>query len=479
MFIRFCGATTGVTGSCHLLEIQGRKLLLDCGQFQGGKAQDALNREAFPFDPASVDAVILTHGHIDHCGRLPLLVKYGFRGTIYTTKATADLLPIMLLDCGHIQEADALQKNRKRERAGKPLIEPLYTVDDAKNTLPYIKGVDYHEEFSPVDGVVTSFYDAGHILGSAIASLEITENGHSRRLVFSGDLGVKDRPILRDPEFLDRADIVIMESTYGSRLHPPAHHSIKQLMDIIIDTTERGGTVVIPSFAVGRTQEIIYQLNKYYDTPNEFTKHLQKIKVYVDSPMASNATEVFKKHVEVYDKESYDYLMKGDDPLAFDNLIFTKSTDESIAINQSREPKIIISASGMCEAGRIRHHLKHNIWRSNCAVVFVGYQAVGTLGRYILEGADHIKLFGEEIIVKAKIFNLEGLSGHADQQGLLEWLGAFSTSPKVFLVHGEPESKLILSGLIREELGFDVKAITENRSFFYDLKTGHVREVED
>ena len=461
MKIKFCGAATGVTGSCHMLSTENHKILLDCGQFQGGKAQDALNEEPFPFDPAEIECVILSHAHIDHCGRLPLLVKRGFRGTIYCTDATADLLDVMLKDSGFIHEKEAEWQSRKNERAGRKPVEPLYTVKDSEETLKYVRPVMYDQLFEINDEMKIVFNDAGHILGSAITELWVTEDDNVYKTVFSGDLGVMDRPILRDPTIIKKADYVIMESTYGNRLHPENSTSIEQLLDIVIKTTGRGGTVVIPSFAVGRTQELIYEFNRFYLERPEYKDELEKLTVYIDSPMATTATEVFRKNAQVFDEETKAYILKGDNPLDFPNLRFTRSTAESQALNADRKPKVIISASGMCEAGRIRHHLKHNLWDPKSSVVFVGYQAEGTLGRMLTEGQKDIVLFGEAVHVNAEIYNLEGFSGHADKEGLLSWLSGFQVKPKqLFLVHGEPESKEALAASIRQRLGYDPVVIT-------------------
>lgn len=466
MKIQFCGASTGVTGSCHLITTEKHKILLDCGQFQGGKAQDALNYEEFPFDPAEIDFVILSHAHIDHCGRIPLLVKRGFKGDIYCTDATADLLDVMLKDSGYIHEKEAEWKNRKNERAGRAMVEPLYTYNDAVDSLKFVKPVLYDQLVELNEQMKMVFNDAGHILGSAITELWITEDDNVSKLVFSGDLGVMDRPILRNPTIIKKADYVIMETTYGNRLHPKNSMDVKKLMDIIRKTAKRGGTTVIPSFAVGRTQELIYELNRVYDSDSEYHKDFENIMVYVDSPMATTATEVFKKNAQVFDDETKEYIMKGDNPLDFKNLKFTRTSEESMWLNTDNEPKVIISASGMCEAGRIRHHLKHNLWNSKSSIIFVGYQAEGTLGKLLVEGAKEVTLFGEKIQVNAEIYNLEGFSGHADRDGLLAWLKGFRKEPKhIFLVHGEPQAKEDFAETVRKELGYDPVVIKGNSEF--------------
>ena len=466
MKIQFCGASTGVTGSCHLITTEKHKILLDCGQFQGGKAQDALNYEEFPFDPAEIDLVILSHAHIDHCGRIPLLVKRGFKGDIYCTDATADLLDVMLKDSGYIHEKEAEWRNRKNERAGRAMVEPLYTYNDAVDSLKFVKPVLYDQLVELNEQMKMVFNDAGHILGSAITELWITEDGNVSKLVFSGDLGVMDRPILRNPTIIKKADYVIMETTYGNRLHPKNSMDVKKLMDIIRKTAKRGGTTVIPSFAVGRTQELIYELNRVYDSDSEYHKDFENIMVYVDSPMATTATEVFKKNAQVFDDETKEYIMKGDNPLDFKNLKFTRTSEESMWLNTDNEPKVIISASGMCEAGRIRHHLKHNLWNSKSSVIFVGYQAEGTLGKLLVEGAKEVTLFGEKIQVNAEIYNLEGFSGHADRDGLLAWLKGFQKEPKhIFLVHGEQQAKEDFAETVRKELGYDPVVVKGNSEF--------------
>ncbi len=471
MKIKFCGASTGVTGSCHLIITDKHKLLLDCGQFQGGKSIEKLNSEPFPFDPEEIEWVVLSHAHIDHCGRLPLLVKRGFRGQIYCTDATADLLEVMLRDSAYIHEKDAEWQTRKNLRSGKPPAEPLYTIDDAEEALKLVKPVLYDQLVELAPEIKIVFNDAGHILGSAITELWVTEGENTSKIVFSGDLGVPHRPILRDPVKIKKADYVIMETTYGNRVHPANSTSIDELIHITLDTVKRGGSVIIPSFAVGRTQELIYQFNMFYEQNPQYQSILEDVNVYIDSPMATTATEVFKRNAQVFDEETKKYIMSGDNPLDFKNLKFTRNTADSMMLNADKTPKIIISASGMCEAGRIRHHLKHNLWDSRNSIVFVGYQAEGTLGRMLIEGASEVKLFGETIAVKAQIHNLEGFSGHADMNGLLDWAGGFKMTPKqIFLVHGELESKRDFAGLMGRELGLHPVVITENSEF--ELESG-------
>ena len=479
MKIKFCGASTGVTGSCHLLTSGEHKILLDCGQFQGGKAQDALNYEKFPFEPSEIECVVLSHAHIDHCGRLPLLTKRGFEGKIYCTDATADLLSVMLKDSAYIHEKETEWKNRKAERAGREQVEPLYTIEDAEKTLSLVSPILYDQQIEINPDMKIVFNDAGHILGSAITELWVTEDDKESKIVFSGDLGMEGRPILRDPTYIKKADYVIMETTYGNRIHKELGSGVEKLIEIIINTTRRGGNVVIPSFAVGRTQELIYELNRFYDSNNEYRKELDKIFVYVDSPMATTATEIFRRNAQVFDEETREYILKGDNPLEFKNLKFTRSSKESQDLNFNKEPKIIISASGMCEAGRIRHHLKHNLWNPKNSIVFVGYQGQGTLGRSLVEGVKMVTLFGEEIQVNAEIHNLEGFSGHADQNGLFAWLAHFEQRPKqIFLVHGEEDSKKDFAKLVNEKLSYEPIVVMGNSEFELDMNNSEIVNMD-
>lgn len=476
MNIRFTGAVKGVTGSCHLIEFGEKKILLDCGQFQG--RDEELNEEEFDFSPAEIDYLFLSHSHIDHSGRIPLLVKRGFKGTIFSSKPTYDLCQIMLIDSAHIHEMETEWKNRKAQRSGRKLIEPLYTQSDAADSLKYFKTALYGQMIDVDESIVIRFNDAGHILGSSIIEMWFKEEGITTKVVFSGDIGMKEKPLLNDPEIIEKADYLIMEATYGNRLHEKVNERIEELINIILDTTRKGGTVVIPSFAVGRTQEIIYELNKYYD--NYMNKsggkesELRKIPVYVDSPLATKATEIFKMNAQVFDKEARQYLMSGDNPLEFINLHFTQSAEESRALNFSNEPKIIISASGMCDAGRIKHHLKHNLWKKNCSLVFVGYQAEGTLGRRILDGERDVKILGEDIHINAAVYDIEGFSGHADKNGLLEWLEGFKEKPdKVFIVHGEPESKMEFASEASQKLGMN--CVIPEYGRVYELAKGYLQ----
>jgi metallo-beta-lactamase family protein len=479
MKIRFLGAVNGVTGSNHLIQARGKNIMLDCGMYQG--KDDELNTEEFVINPAEIDCLLLSHSHIDHSGRIPLLVKKGFKGAIYCSKPTYDLCEIMLIDSAHIQETEAQWKNNKAKRSGKKSVGPLYTQEDALESLQYFKPVLYNQIINIDENITVKFNDAGHILGSSIIEIWIKDEEDTIKLVYSGDLGMHEKPLLKDPAQIDRADYLIMEATYGNRVHENIDKRTEELISIIIKTAERGGSVIIPSFAVGRTQELIYELNKYYDSHlNKIgTKEnkLRKIPVYIDSPLAIKATEIFKRNSHAFDKEAKDYIMKGDNPLDFENLHFTLSADESKQLNFSTEPKIIISASGMCEAGRIRHHLKHNLWRKEASIVFVGYQAEGTLGRRLLDGEKYVKLFGEDIAVNAEIYNIEGFSGHADKPALLNWIDGFKEKPgKIFIVHGEKESKGAFAAEVKEK--FNINSIVPEYNVIYDIKKkNHINEL--
>ncbi len=434
MKLTFYGAAHAVTGSCHGLEVNGKKILIDCGLQQGRDEHDG---NGLPFAADSIDCVLVTHAHIDHSGRIPLLVKEGFQGPVFATRLTADLMRIMLLDSAHIQESDAQWQNQKGKRAGQPPVEPLYSVEDAENTLPHLQAVEYGETFDVCEGVKARFVDAGHLLGSACVELWLTENGTEKKIVFSGDLGNVDQPIIRDPSFVEEADYVVMESTYGDRNHDIPESYTEALAELIDDTFARGGNVVIPSFAVGRTQELLYFIREIKN--RGLVKSAPDFKVVVDSPLAAEATRIYSGNLHGYlDEDAIAVLQGGDNLFTFPGLTVTSTTEESRALNADPSSKVIISASGMCEAGRIRHHLKHNLWRPECAVVFVGYQAEGTLGRRLLEGAKTVKIFGEEIAVQARIVNFKGLSSHADRDHLLEWVGRFTPVPsQVFVVHGD------------------------------------------
>ena len=436
MKLTFFGAAHAVTGSCHCLEVGGKKILIDCGLQQG---RDEHDDNALDFAPSYIDYVIVTHAHIDHSGRIPLLVKEGFGGEIYATRLTAQLLSIMLRDSAFIQESDAQWQNQKGRRAGRPEVEPLYTVADAEAAMQQVVTAEYGQMVDLCEGVQIRFRDAGHLLGSSMVEIWATENGVTKKLVFSGDLGNIDQPIIRDPEYLDTADYVVMESTYGDRNHEPPESYTEALAQLIDETFAQGGNVIIPSFAVGRTQELLYFLREIKD--EGLVKSAPNFRVCVDSPLAAEATRIYSGDLRGYlDEEAIEVLQGGDDLFTFPGLTLVQSTEESKALNMDRSSKIIISASGMCDAGRIRHHLKHNLWRPECAVVFVGYQAEGSLGRRLLEGAKSVKLFGEEIAVNARIVNFKGLSSHADRDHLLAWIEHFAPTPQqVFVVHGDSE----------------------------------------
>lgn len=448
MRLTFFGAAGMVTGSSYLLEIGEKKFLVDCGMFQGSKAITALNRRPFLYNPADIDGVFLTHAHIDHSGLIPKLCKSGFNGPIYATKVTAELCSIMLPDSGHIQEFDAEIANRKGQRAGRNPIEPLYTVDEAYACLKQFSPVAYDTKLKLSEEVTIQFRDAGHILGSSMVEVWITENGETVKVLFSGDLGQPDQPIIKDPTKIDYADYVIVESTYGARKHEDHSDPVELLAKYINDSVAKGGNIIIPSFAVGRTQTILYHLHTLLKDGL-----IPDIPVIIDSPLAISATNIFLKNSQEYDREAYDMLYKDQDhPLSLPQLTYTKTADESKAINKLGQPAIIISASGMADAGRILHHLKHNLWRPESTVLFVGYQAQGSLGRRLLEGVKKVKLMGEEISVKAKIYNLEGFSAHADQNQLITWLNSFKTKPaNIFVVHGEQDMSEPFAQLIQDK----------------------------
>ncbi|MGI6703292.1 MAG: MBL fold metallo-hydrolase RNA specificity domain-containing protein [Clostridia bacterium] len=452
MKVTFLGGAEIVTGSCFLIETEKKKFLVDCGLFQG-KEED-LNKVPFDFDINSIDFVVLTHAHIDHSGRIPKLVKDGFRGPIYATKATADLCAIMLPDSGHIQEMETEWLNRKRTRAGKELVEPLYTAEDARQSLQYFKHTFYGDVIGIGDSISMRFNDAGHILGSSIVEIWIEQSGKKIKLVFTGDIGQNNQPILRDPTIIKEADYLFIESTYGNRLHENFVDRVGKLHEIIDKTVRRGGNVIIPSFAVGRTQELLYHLNGLKeDRDNEY---LKGVKVFIDSPLAISATQIFVDNPQCYDEETVKLLKSGDNPFEFDDLYFTRTAEESMRINEITGGAVIISASGMCEAGRIKHHLKYNLWRPEASIVFVGYQAVGTLGRAIEDGAQKVKIFGDEIGIAAEIHKIEGFSGHADRDGLLDWLSGFTRKPrKVFMVHGEKDSARDFAKTVTQRLGIE------------------------
>ena len=476
MKITFLGATKTVTGSNFLVEAAGKKFLVDCGMYQGSAEEEYENEAPFGFNVQDIDFVLLTHAHIDHSGRIPKLYNEGYRHPIFAHKATCDLCSLMLPDSGHIQEMEVEWKNKKRVRKGEKPLPPLYTAEDAAHSLELFVPLAYDEIIEITPEIHVRLNDAGHMLGSSIIEIWAKEGEKEVKAVFTGDLGNNDIPLLSSPTMIDSADFLVMESTYGSRLHMRNDEKAELFLKTVSETIERGGNVVIPSFAVGRTQEILYELNKIKETKDdeEFKKRyrtLMKSPVYVDSPLAISATEVFRDNMELFDDETKYAISKGDNPLEFPGLQFTMTADESKELNESILPSIIISASGMCEVGRIKHHLKHNLWNSKNTILFVGYQAPGTLGYNIVNGAKKVKIFGEEIAVNAQIEYIEGYSGHADQEWLMNFVYSFRTQkPKhIFLVHGEEDSQEVLKQKIEEEIGIPV-SIPEY---------GEVYELED
>lgn len=462
MKITFLGATKIVTGSNFLVEAAGKKFLVDCGLYQGKAELEEQNYREFDYNPAEIDFMLLTHAHIDHSGRIPKLYNDGFKGPIYAHKATCDLCQIMLPDSGHIQEMEAEWKNKKRIRKGQPTRGPLYTAEDALKCMEIFVPVKYDEIIQVSENIYVRFNDAGHMLGSSTIEIWAKEDGKETKAVFSGDLGNNDIPLLSEPTMIDNCDYLVMESTYGSRLHIRNDQKAELFLKIVSETIDNGGTVVIPSFAVGRTQEILYEINKIKENRHdeEFLREyrtLMKVPVYVDSPLAISATQVFKENMDLFEDEVKEEMERGNNPLEFPGLKFTQTADESKALNESDEPSIIISASGMCDVGRIKHHLKHNIWNPKSTILFVGYQAPGTLGYEIVNGAKKVTIFGEEFAVNARIEYIEGYSGHADQEWLMDFVYSFYNKPKhIFLVHGEEESQEVLRNKILENTGIGV-----------------------
>lgn len=473
MRLIFIGADHEVTGSCHVLEVCGRYILVDCGMEQG---TDDFETAELPMNIADIDYVLLTHAHIDHSGMLPLLYAGGFRGDVIATPATVDLCDIMLKDSAHIQMTEAEWKNRKGQRAGKEPVVPIYDMNDAEGVLEHFVSCDYDKVMDLCEGVKVKFSDAGHLLGSASIEVWINEDGEERKIVFSGDIGNLNRPIIKDPSYINDADYVVMESTYGDRYHNADVDYVSELAGICQRTFDRGGNVVIPAFAVGRTQEMLYYFRKIKE---EGLVKGHSFEVYVDSPLAVEATQIFNENMaECFDQEAMELVRNGINPLRFPGLTLSITSNDSIAINSDNKPKVIISASGMCEAGRIRHHLKHNLWRKECTVVFVGYQANGTLGRMLLEGASEVKLFGETIEVMAEIVKLEGVSGHADKAGLIKWITSFDNRLKqVFVVHGEDEVSTGFAKCLCDEYGLNAVAPYSGAEF--DMISGRfVKEGE-
>ena len=460
--LTFLGGAGTVTGSCFLLETEKLKLLVDCGMFQGNRELRTRNYHSLNAPALSADHILLTHAHIDHSGLIPRLYKLGYRGKVLATKATVDLCRIMLPDSGHIQEMDAEWETRKAKRRGEKHLDPLYTAQDAQNCLQHFTGVTYGQEVAIDDQVRVRFLDAGHILGSAIIEVWIRENGQEVKIVFSGDLGNKGTAIVRDPSVVSEADYLLLESTYGDRIHEPVANEARRLKEIIQETVKRRGNVIIPSFAVGRTQEILFSLNGMFKSGE-----LPPVPVYIDSPLAVSATEIFTNNPDCYDDEAKASLSSGD-PFHFPNLTFVRDVKDSIALNSGDDhrSKVIISASGMCDAGRIKHHLKHNLWRPDSSIVFVGYQAEGTLGRRIMEGEKKVRILGEPINVAARIYSLQGFSAHADQNGLLDWVSHFSRKPeRLFIVHGEASAAGTLSKLAEQRFGISTVAPREGEQY--------------
>lgn len=447
MKITFHGAAQTVTGSKHLIEANGYKILLDCGIFQGKRSQSYEQNKTLAFDASDIDVLVLSHAHIDHSGNIPNLVKSGFTGDIVCTYATRDLCAIMLRDSGKIQEQDIEYLNRKRKRQGLPAVDPIYTIADALESLKYFIGIGYHRAYKLLPGITLTFIEAGHMLGSATVILDIEEEDQTRRLVFSGDIGRADRPILKDPDFATSADILIMESTYGNRLHDPDEPANQRLATIVRETVNRGGKVIVPAFAVGRTQELVYRLYELMESDQ-----IPSIPVYVDSPLAINATSVYRLHPEAYDEEMAEMVLQGEDPFSGEKMRYTRAVEESKAVNRSKEPAVIISASGMAETGRILHHLKNNIASARNTILIVGWQAPHTLGRRLVEGSEEVRIFGETYKVRAEIITMNGFSGHADQEGLLKWANHIHPKPRqTFLVHGELEAAGTLADLLRAQ----------------------------
>jgi metallo-beta-lactamase family protein len=449
MKISFHGADQGVTGSCHLIECAGKRVLIDCGMYQGGRELAEENAEPFGFDPASIDFLLLTHAHLDHCGRIPLLVKRGFTGEIITTAASLELARLVMLDSAGLQEEEARYQMRRAKRKhgnhGKE-IEPLYTTLDALNSLEYIgRKASYGKVMQIAPGISATFLDAGHILGSASIFLELEEDGRHHRLLFSGDLGYSGRAILRNPAQPPEVDTVVMETTYGDRLHKQLQPSIDELYEVINDTMSRGGNIIIPTFALERAQEVLYYLREGVE--NQDIKHY--INVFLDSPMAISATQIFERHPECFDAETLKLAQNNGDPFSLPGLHFTRETAQSIAINRIEGSAVIMAGSGMCTGGRVRHHLKHNLWNKRNSVVFVGYAARGTLARRIIDGAAHVRIFGEEIPVKASIHTIGGFSAHADQAELLAWHESTGSPKTTFLVHGEEESMQVFANKLK------------------------------
>ena len=458
MKITFCGAAKIVTGSCFFIEVNNEKILIDCGMFQGRKETTKLNYEPFQFNPEEIDYLFLTHAHIDHSGLIPKLVKEGFKGKIYATSTTIDLVKVLLEDSAGIQEKDIAHENRRRLRIGLPMREPLYRKEDVIDTFQFFHRTDYDKKYKIGDYIEIQFRDAGHILGSSIIEVWIKEGTEQKKLVFSGDLGQWDVPIVRDPTIIEEADYVVVESTYGNRIHEDKQIREQKLAEICKETFERGGKVLIPTFAVERTQEILYAFNNLIKQGN-FPKKMQ---IFLDSPLAIRVTDIFKLHKECYDKEA---LSRYKNIFNFPNLEYSKTVRDSMRLNGLTQPCVIMAGSGMCTGGRIRHHFKHGIWDRKNTILFVGYQAESTLGRVLLNGAEHVKMMGMEFAVEAKIVKIDGFSAHADKNELVRWMEGFRKRPKkVFIVHGEPESQIEFRKNLKKK-GFNCEIPSIRQSF--------------
>jgi len=447
LLLKFLGGARTVTGSCYYVECNGLKILIECGLYQG-KGSDEVNRAAFRFKPETIDYIFVTHAHLDHSGMLPKIVREGFKGKIITTSATRDLLEFMLYDSAQIQESDAAWDTRKALRAGRPPVYPLYTTEDVRNVIPLFDVKPYEKIFHLGNGIKYRFLDAGHILGSGTLEFSFQEGSGEKKIIFTGDIGKRDNPIVRDPVVPEKADCIVMESTYGNRLHKNWEASIDELVNAIKTTFKKRGNVYIPSFAVGRTQDLLYVLNNLVKEGR-----LKKIDVYLDSPLAQEITRVYLSHPECFDEEARK-LFSAENVGDALQLHFVESVKASMALNRKKSGILVIAGSGMCEGGRIRHHFKHNLWRRECSVIFVGFQAEGTLGRKIVEGARSVKILGENVAVRASTYTINGFSAHADQEGLITWLSAFSNSPEVFIVHGEKDVALSFSRLVRKKFGY-------------------------
>lgn len=443
MELQFLGATGRVTGSCYLIRVGSHRILLECGQYQGSHEDQAANFNALPVEPSEIDAVVLSHAHIDHSGRLPLLSRNGFGGPVYTHPASRALCAIMLRDSGYLHEKDAEWENRKRDRKGLPHVEPLYTQADGEAVMAQFRGIAYGEKREILPGISVRFGNAGHILGAAIVELWLTENGRTRKIAFSGDLGYRDAPVMPNADTIDEADAVLLESTYGDRLHRPFESTLEELESVFAAANRDGGNVIIPAFAVGRTQDLLYLMSEHFDDWG-----IGNFRVFLDSPMAIEATETYAQFRHLYESKLF---RPGTREVRLRNFYMSRTSDESMAINRMRSGAVVIAGSGMCTGGRILHHLKHNVWRSEAHVMIVGFQAYGTLGRRLVDGAETIRLWGEEIRVNAQIHTVGGLSAHGDQTDLLDWYGAIGNRPPVYLIHGEPKAQEPLAEKLQQQ----------------------------